>query len=70
MAGGAATLSDLCAADKKKVADLIKQVVELGADNDRLRAQLAARGGAAAEKDERLRQLADVNKSVVQQNAR
>lgn len=40
---GAATLRDLCPEDKAKVARLIRQVVELGSENERLRA-----GGAGS----------------------
>jgi hypothetical protein len=47
--GAGATLRDLCADDKAKVARLIKQVVELGGENQRLRG--ACRGRQRDQRD-------------------
>lgn len=78
-----ATLRDLCPDDKAKVAKLIKQVVELGGEVQRLKAVAASgdgdgraplqHSGAAAvatgaPADERLRQLQDTNRQVISHN--
>lgn len=58
------TLKDLCPEDKQKVAQLVKQVVELGKENQQLKA--AASTATAAE--EKLRQIQECNKEAVKEN--
>eukprot|EP00798_Chlamydomonas_sp_ICE-L_P011073 gene11073-18680_t len=59
------TLQDLCPEDKQKVAKLLRQVVDLGQDNERLKEEAAKDGQALNEK---LSNLSSSNEQLVQEN--
>ncbi|WIA08647.1 hypothetical protein OEZ85_008074 [Tetradesmus obliquus] len=59
------TLKELCPEDKQKVAKLVKQVVELGQDNQRLK-DAAEKASSAAE--EKVKQIQECNKQAVKEN--